>query len=67
MAPNESVTRSSTKSWNATRTPSEVRCTSVSRWSKPTATAASNARSVFSGADSVPPRCAMAMGPGVSR
>src|SRR6202140_3451733 len=67
MWPRLSVTRSRDASWNATSAPSEVMCTSVSRYRYPSATAASNAGMVFSGASSEPPRWANAIGPGWSR
>src|SRR3954454_11149239 len=47
--------------------PSRDTCASVSRWRYPSATAVSNASSVFSGASSAPPRWAIATGVGPAR
>ena len=58
IVPVRSVTRSRRSSWNATSTPSRVRWASVSRYLYPSATATSNAASVFSGASPAPPRWA---------
>ena len=61
------ATRRSDGSWDTTAMPSAVRCTSVSRYDAPIATACAKAFIVFSGASSARPRCASTRGLGGSK
>ena len=62
ILPRPSVIRSRVSSWNSSRTPSAVVCTSVSRCLKPSSTAARNAAMEFSRPSREKPRWAMATG-----
>ena len=61
------ATRRSDGSCDTTAMASAVRCTSVSRYDAPIATACAKASNVFSGASSARPRCASTRGLGGSK